>query len=331
MIAKSVLPEFAHRYSPKKFTQPQLFVCLVLKIFFKTDYRGIVAILNDSSDLCKTFDLITVPHFTTLQKASKRLLKQKPAEKLLIATIKNVIDNNNVELAAIDSTGLDSSYVSRYFVRRRRSKQYELWEDTIYKRFPKLAVVCDCYNHMILSAMTTRGPSVDVNQFCQPVKSAAEQFKIEHLLADAGYDSQKNHQYAREVHHIKTTIPARIGRPTLTEKPLRGKYREMMRTGFDKKTYGQRWQVETVFSMIKRNFGSALRARRYWSQCREMMLLVLTHNIAIIILVKELFYTAGQEPFSAFRVRSPSPVLFPARTVLSGVWRRRCYNRLLRR
>ena len=70
-----------------------------------------------------------------------------------------------------------------------------------------------------------------------------------------------------------------------------------MRTDLNKETYGQRWQVETVFSMIKRNFGSALRARHYWSQCREMMLLVLTHNIAIIQLMKELFYRAGQTPF----------------------------------
>ena len=72
-IAKSTLLQYAHHYSPQKFTQPQLFVCLVLKIFFKTDYRGIVAILKDSPDLCKCFNLKIVPHFTTLQKASKRL------------------------------------------------------------------------------------------------------------------------------------------------------------------------------------------------------------------------------------------------------------------
>ena len=36
-----------------------------------------------------------------------------------------------------------------------------------------------------------------------------------------------------------------------------------MRTDFNKEIYGQRWQVETVFSMIKRNYGSALRARNY--------------------------------------------------------------------
>ena len=41
-IAKPTLPQYAHRYSPQKYTQPQLFVCLVLKIFFKTDYSGII-------------------------------------------------------------------------------------------------------------------------------------------------------------------------------------------------------------------------------------------------------------------------------------------------
>jgi hypothetical protein len=112
-IAKSTLPQYAHQYSPKKFTQPQLFVCLVLKTFFKTDYRGIVEILNDSRDLCKCFRLKTVPHFTTLQKASKRLLRLKVANQLL----HNSVASSTIDLAAVDSTGLDAGYISRYFVR----------------------------------------------------------------------------------------------------------------------------------------------------------------------------------------------------------------------
>ena len=50
----------------------------------------------------------------------------------------------------------------------------------------------------------------------------------------------------------------------------------MMRKKFDKKTYGQRWQVETVMSMIKRNQVDELRSKTYWAQNREMMLKVLT-------------------------------------------------------
>ena len=52
--------------------------------------------------------------------------------------------------------------------------------------------------------------------------------------------------------------------------------------------------------MIKRNFSDTINARKCWAQCREMMLLVLTHNIAVILIVKELFYRACQEPFSPY-------------------------------
>jgi transposase len=294
-VALAALPEFAHRFSPRKFTQPQLFVCLVLKTFFKTDYRGIAEILNDCPDLCRTFNLTTVPHFTTLQKADRRLLSLKRADQLLETTVATLCEDKHVALAAIDSTGLEAGHISRYFVQRKRSKESQTVENTTYRRFPKLAVVCDCFNHMILSMFTARGPSVDINQFCRTLKPAADRFRITHLLADAGYDSVKNHRYARDVHHIKTTIPARHGRPT--DKLPKDRYRREMKTEFDTETYGQRWQVETVFSMIKRNQGDALRARSYWAQNREMMLKVLTHNIGIILFVKELFYRAGQTTF----------------------------------
>ena len=101
-------------------------------------------------------------------------------------------------------------------------------------------------------------------------------------------------QYARDVHHINTTIPARHGRPT-TKLP-KTKYRREMKTDFNKEIYGQRWQVETIFSMLKRNYGSALRAKKYWAQCRELMLFSLTHNIAIIRRVTNLFYRADLTP-----------------------------------
>jgi hypothetical protein len=66
-----------------------------------------------------------------------------------------------------------------------------------------------------------------------------------------------------------------------------------MKQRFPKKHYGQRWQTETVNSMIKRRLGSALRARKYWSQCREIILRVITHNVMIVIRV-QVFYRAGQ-------------------------------------
>ena len=47
--------------------------------------------------------------------------------------------------------------------------------------------------------------------------------------------------------------------------------------------FGQRWQVETVFSMIKRNLDHAVAARSYHAQNREMLLLAITYNITILL------------------------------------------------
>ncbi len=77
-MARDALPKYGHRFSPKKFTQYQLFACLVLKEFLKTDYRDVVGVLTDCPELCATIELQHVPHYTTLQKAADRLLKKTP-------------------------------------------------------------------------------------------------------------------------------------------------------------------------------------------------------------------------------------------------------------
>ena len=82
------LPLYSHRNSPKKFTQHQLFACLVLKCFLKTDYRGVVAHLADCPSLAEAIELGSIPHYTTLQKAARRLLAAAPARWLLDATVR---------------------------------------------------------------------------------------------------------------------------------------------------------------------------------------------------------------------------------------------------
>src|SRR5690606_35511145 len=86
-VGKAALPDYSHRYSPKTFTQPQLFTCLVLKRFFRTDYRGIMAYLHDMPAICQDIGLDKVPHFTTIEKAEKRLLKIAHVRRLLNASV----------------------------------------------------------------------------------------------------------------------------------------------------------------------------------------------------------------------------------------------------
>ncbi len=109
------------------------------------------------------------------------------------------------------------------------------------------------------------------------------------MVADAGYDSEANHRIARLDLRVRSVIPPRAGRPTKTPgtpPPPQQRFRRAMFHRFthklDRALYGQRWQSETVNSMIKRNLGSALRARTAVHRRHELLLRVLTHNIMLL-------------------------------------------------
>jgi hypothetical protein len=283
---------YSHRNSPKKFTQHQLFASLVLKNFLKTDYRGVAAHLADHPSLCGIMELKKVPHFTTLHKASRKLLASAPARRLLTSTIRlNYGRSQKVKSAAIDSTGLECSSASPYFV-RRRNRVTGLWKSVVYHRYPKLGLVCDTSCHFILAWGVGRGPRPDVDEFRPLVADALRQMRLARMIADVGYDSEPNHRVAREEWNVRTIIPAKHGRPTT--KPAAGHYRRLMQVRFDSEAYHDRSQVETVMSMLKRRQGSHVHGRSYHSQCRDLRLMALTHNI-MILLCFALFYRAGRE------------------------------------
>lgn len=281
--AQRTLPLFSHRKSPQKFTQHQLVACLVLKEFFRTDYRGIREILADSSDLQKVLELEEVPHYTTLQKAAKRFNDKKTIDRLLQETLviatKSKMMKRSVKLSAIDSTGLESGYTSMYFV-HRKAKGGQQYQTTHYTRFPKVGIVMDTESFLILSGTPSWGPSPDIRHWEAALINASKKKRIVRVAADAGYDAERAHVFAREVLNIKSIIPNRIGRPTL--KLPSGKYRRLMALRFDKKRYGQRWMIETLNSMFKKRLGSFLRARTYWSQMREIMLRLFTFNVLLL-------------------------------------------------
>ena len=74
-VGQEALPAYASRYSRKDFTLHQLFSILVLRKFFRTDYRGIAAMLREWSDLRELLALEKVPHYSTLYYAEKKLMQ----------------------------------------------------------------------------------------------------------------------------------------------------------------------------------------------------------------------------------------------------------------
>ena len=72
--ARDSLPDHTKVKNPKKFTQPQLMACLVIKEFRQLDYRGTHMLLAEWSDLRHVLGLTKTPHFTTLCAVAKRLM-----------------------------------------------------------------------------------------------------------------------------------------------------------------------------------------------------------------------------------------------------------------
>lgn len=193
----------------------------------------------------------------------------------------------------MDSTGFECRHISAYSA-RRRSRERSLWQTATYTRFSKREAVVDCARHLVIGAIPRRGPRVAGDRFVRLLNSALQRVHIDTILADAGYDSAPNHRHAREHGGIRSVIPAAAGRPT--DKLPTGRYRRLMKHRLTKAYChdGQRWQVETVFSMLKRRLGSAVSGRSYWSQCRDLVLRLLTHNVMIRYL--EVFYRADVTP-----------------------------------
>ena len=50
-VARQPLPPYGSKYSPKKFTQPSLWACLLVKEYLRMDYRGLEDLWASSTEL----------------------------------------------------------------------------------------------------------------------------------------------------------------------------------------------------------------------------------------------------------------------------------------
>ena len=78
-VRRAALPQYGSRYSRRDYTQPQLFALPVLRQFLRTDYRGVVALVSEWSELRRALGLEKVPHHSTLAHASRRILADAEA------------------------------------------------------------------------------------------------------------------------------------------------------------------------------------------------------------------------------------------------------------
>lgn len=278
MLGQAALPRYSGRFSRHDYTQAQLFAILVLKVFLKTDFRGVVAMLAEWPDLRDALGLGKVPHYSTLCYAQERLLAEGSFQRLLHAIWQQARRLGLVDdkpQVAIDATGLETRHVSAYYTNRRGEQRFK------QRTWPKLTAVYHTETHLIAGAVAGRGPSSDSSQCPPALRQAAANLHPTRMLGDKGYDAEPIHRLCREELGIRSTVIP-LNRRNTGRKWPKTKYRRQMRKRFFKRKYGQRWQAESGFSRHRRRLGSALTARSESTQRSEILLRVLVHNLLIL-------------------------------------------------
>lgn len=139
----------------------------------------------------------------------------------------------------------------------------------------------DAGSHLIAGAVPGVGPSRDSPDFVPAMRQAAGLVAFDTVLADAGYDAEHNHRLCREELGVRRVVIALNPRNAGDRRPA-APYRRAMRQDFPTVLYHQRWHAESAFSQHKRRLGPALTASGPDAQGRELVLRVLTHNLALI-------------------------------------------------
>ena len=267
-VARQQVPPYGSKFSPKKFTQPSLLACLCLKEYLRLDYRGLEALLSSAAELRLALELRDVPDHSMLHWFARHKVTPRLLQRLLERTTQLFRrPRRGRHVVAVDATGFSRRSASRYYV-----AQLTHWRHT----YLQWATVVWTHPQVICAQQAYIGPNSGY-RFLRPlVEQAQAQRPIQRLLADAAYDSEAHHRWLREDCGIESIIPATKGRHG---RPTQQPYRRRMQRWFPRRQYGQRWMVETVYSVVKRRFGDALTARRYWQQVKQTFLRGVTYNL----------------------------------------------------
>ena len=112
---------------------------------------------------------------------------------------------------AVDATGLAQGAVRTFFVRRMH---HHGQKPRPWRHWLKWVVAVDLDQQFVLSQLARRGPWNDCANLPTVVQAAAEQTRIGLVLADAEFDSERNHTYIRQQLGAQSVIPAKRAKKT---------------------------------------------------------------------------------------------------------------------
>jgi hypothetical protein len=248
-VSQAVLPSQRTKFSKRQFTQPQLLAVLCLMRYEDWTFREAEVRLSEHAELRSALQLNSVPDYTTLYRFLTRLRKA----------------------VAVDATGLSQSAMSSFFVRRMH---HHTQQPMPWKHWLKWLAVVDVDRQLILAQSARQGPWNDCANLPSLVAEAHRHAPVGCLLADAEFDSERNHTFCRQQLKADSIIPAK----RFTSRRATG-VRGQMRENFPRDQYARRSLIETVFSVAKRKLSCRAPGRTVAMQTRQALLLGVTYNL----------------------------------------------------
>ena len=225
----------------------------MIKQVYQLSYRRVAKFLGE-------YYCIDI-HFTTIQKAAKRL-PRAIWQSLLAATI----ETNSIYLAAADGTGFSRSGPSDYY-----SKRIDR-QNPVDKPIQAITMI-DVENRKFLAGAFFSKPYGEAKRI--PTLHNQSPVIPEVLLLDKGFDAEWLHQWLKE-NGTFSIAPVR-------RNCVRGRHRKLMRDCMDWCLYWQRNIVESLFSALKRLFGATVKSIKAPMINAEMFCRLIAYNIGAYV------------------------------------------------
>jgi hypothetical protein len=274
-VAKAVPPRYRSRFSKHQFTQPQLLAIFCLMRYEDWTFREAEVRLGEHGELRQVLGLTSVPDFTTpyrfLQRLDDVTIDQAVGE--TVRRLRGLRKKGRRRArVAVDATGLAQGAVSTFFVRRMH---HHGQKPLPWRHWLKWVVVADLDQQFLLSPIARRGPWNDCANLPAVVGAASRGTRIGLVLADAEFDSERNHTYVRQQLGAQSVIPAKRDKKHWRVHGVRAE----MRRAFPQRPYRRRALIESVFSAVKRKLSARAPGRSLPMQVRPALLLGLSFNL----------------------------------------------------
>ncbi len=269
-VAQRVLPAYRTKFSKHKFSQPQLLAILCLMRYEEWTFRETQVRLAEHSELRQALQLESTPDYTTLYRVMRRL-EEGHIRKAMAETVRQACASESAASVAVDATGLASGALSTFFVRRcqEHGGQPRQW-----KRWLKWLIAIDIDRQIILEQQARWGPYNDGATLAALIDKVQGLRPVKLVLADAEFDSERNHQPIRGLGAM-SIIPAKRGKAEWRRNGIRAQ----MQHDFPSHLYAKRSLVEMVFSSVKRKLSDRAPGKSFVTQSMQALLLGLSYNL----------------------------------------------------